>query len=69
MPLVDGDHLNLGENCGETTWHFTYLRTDEAEDADFWQIRVSGDDNNCLAVPVAPEHLRGGLLTGAPPVP
>ncbi|MDA1361295.1 protein kinase [Glycomyces luteolus] len=46
----DEEHLNLAERCGETTWQFTYLRTDEAEDADFWQVRASGDGNYCLTV-------------------
>ncbi len=46
----DGEHLNLDERCGETTWQFTYLRTDEAEHADFWQVRASGDGDFCLTV-------------------
>ncbi len=65
----DGDHLDLGENCGETTWHFTYLRTDEAEDG-----RLLADPRRRRRQQLprrarSAEHLRGGLLTDAPPLP
>jgi hypothetical protein len=46
----DGAELTFEEICGDTTWEFTYLRTDEVEDADFWQVRASGDGNYCLTV-------------------
>ncbi|MFC3493118.1 serine/threonine-protein kinase [Glycomyces rhizosphaerae] len=55
----DGEYLNLAEHCGETTWHFTYLRTDEEEHADFWQVRASGDGNYCLDVPDEPNTAEG----------
>lgn len=55
----DGEHLNLAERCDETTWHFTYLRTDEEEDADFWQVRASGDGNYCLDLPDEPNTSEG----------
>lgn len=51
---LDGEHLNFGESCDETTWQLTYLRTDEANDADFWQVRAAGDGNYCLDVPDEP---------------
>jgi eukaryotic-like serine/threonine-protein kinase len=43
-----GANLSFDEQCDVMTWQFTYLSTDEAEDADFWQIRASGDGNYCL---------------------
>ncbi|MEV3938097.1 protein kinase [Glycomyces sp. NPDC049804] len=46
----DGAELGFDEHCDVMAWQFTHLSTDEAEDADFWQIRAAGDGNYCLDV-------------------
>ncbi|MFG3338201.1 protein kinase [Glycomyces sp. NPDC048151] len=63
----DGEFLNFSEAC-ETTWVFEYLRTDEGEAADFWQVRASGDGNYCLDVPEEPnvEDRHSGELETSP---
>lgn len=55
----DGANLDLGERCGETTWQFTYLRTDGAENADVWQVRAAGDGDFCLDLPDEPNPESG----------
>jgi eukaryotic-like serine/threonine-protein kinase len=49
----DGEDMIFSDAC-ETTWELTYLRTDGTEDADFWQIRPSGEGDSCLDVPDEP---------------
>ena len=46
----DGQYLDATTICDGSTWEFTYLRTDEAGEYDFWGIRVAGDGSNCLTV-------------------
>jgi hypothetical protein len=46
----NGDELVFDAQCDVMAWQFTHLSTDEAEDADFWQIRAAGDGNYCLDV-------------------
>lgn len=31
-------------------WNLIYLKTDEAENTDFWQIQAVGDEGKCLTV-------------------
>ncbi|MDA1368968.1 serine/threonine-protein kinase [Glycomyces algeriensis] len=45
----DAEQLGFAAGCDGTTWEFTYVRTDDAEQADFWKVRAEGGGNFCLA--------------------
>lgn len=54
----DGEFMDFSESCDGPVFAFEYLRTDEAEEADFWKVRAVGGGNYCLDVsdePVAPD--------------
>jgi hypothetical protein len=61
----DGEIMNFSESCDGPVFEFEYLRTDEAEEADFWKVRAVGGGNYCLDVsdePVTPEGAYAPVL-------